>query len=1381
MKLPKIGGIDLQIRISKIGKIVMALFLVVQTQSIAYAADISAIDFNGDLLGKVIPDGSVISFEREAVGEVIGHITADGFVLSEDDELIGGIVPRGIVISTTNTILGKVNNDGSVTSANDSVIGKVLPSGLVVNNDYTIIGSVITSGLVYNDNGGIVGRISGNGRFYSLSGENNGFITSTGHVYSYAGTNNRASLVGRLIISKMVISFSGKFLGSISPDGKVVDLKKNVIGNIHANGFAYNADGEAIGHIVESGYAFNTDGSYIGVVSYNGEVTKRGEVVAQTSFGNRVIDKNGKIIGFSVPLNATANGPDGKYIGRINPNGNIVKARNVVGKISASGSVIDSQGKVIGQINQVGPLFDYLGQLRANATVDGTVMSLEGNEQGYMQKDVAYDHKEKEIGRLLQNYFNFDNKNTYIGVSGIGTSISYKGQQFTISPYGYLFNDSSTLEWSNYPLSSIYNSKGEIIGNIAGDGKLTDTATNIEGKLTGAGYFIDKANNLQGAVIKETYATDFSGQSLGYINQQNQLLNSADNIYARILPDGSVVENNIQSPKLLGRADNRAISISINGDYLGTNTLLGRVRKDSEEIGRISSNQYIVDNQGALYGKAIPFGAIVSAGCKFLGVVSDSGDARTAKGAYLGMILANNQVINDSEEVIGYIIKPQQVNGKNGEVIGIETPLGRVLNYDNQNLGCQDINGKIRGNQNEIIGQIIPIAPVMDFNNTIIGHTNFNKMVEDETGREIGYVDIEGGVRSLTDKQDIGVLMQYTVAFNENSTYLGRIDTAGNVIADGGDVIGHVNYDGSVTLNDGNQGFALYDLYVYDNQGHTVGYISKNGRVYSIMGDVKGAIYYGFVLDKKQNLIARGSRDYEIRDNNQTVIGTLGLDGVVTNSKNIEVGKLAENGNIIDSNGQVIAQANAYQYYHRFLKANQEPEENPIIEETIAPQPEEQQEFDASQRTVGITVSPSSGEDFEEEVVEEETPQPEPKTTEKKQPAKPKTNNSKWWQDVVSGVTISPWSDTETISNVGPGGGIGPGGRYNPKRAAVLQQLYNSRRQNLSGKVINGKSASAYTGWENDWRSIGYGRSNENTSTLRVDMSLMITADKPIPAILARSVISLGDAPVTAIVERNVYGDSGRNVIIPAGSRIIGAVDEGGASNGRFDATSGGLKMEITWYRIIRPDGIAFNIRDAKTGDAEGRGGGALGYVDEQLLKKYTVPLLGSVATSAVAYLMATNEDATGEVETSKQQAASDARQNFLDKMDQILNKIIESKEQIQAVTYIPAGTRVIVYPMRDLWLRTMDNIKGDGKNGADNRDGETKKVLISSSNKEKDKNVQGNNNRNKNNNNNRSKSSQKSKNNTNNTGALPPPSADGTGAKMPEASSDDGEIDLDF
>ena len=49
----------------------------------------------------------------------------------------------------------------------------------------------------------------------------------------------------------------------------------------------------------------------------------------------------------------------------------------------------------------------------------------------------------------------------------------------------------------------------------------------------------------------------------------------------------------------------------------------------------------------------------------------------------------------------------------------------------------------------------------------------------------------------------------------------------------------------------------------------------------------------------------------------------------------------------------------------------------------------------------------------------------------------------------------------------------------------------------------------------------------------------------------------------------------------------------------------------------------------------------------------------------------------------------NDARENFLNEMNQVFEQILEDKTNIKPLTYVPAGTRIIVFPNVDLWLRT--------------------------------------------------------------------------------------------
>jgi hypothetical protein len=147
----------------------------------------------------------------------------------------------------------------------------------------------------------------------------------------------------------------------------------------------------------------------------------------------------------------------------------------------------------------------------------------------------------------------------------------------------------------------------------------------------------------------------------------------------------------------------------------------------------------------------------------------------------------------------------------------------------------------------------------------------------------------------------------------------------------------------------------------------------------------------------------------------------------------------------------------------------------------------------------------------------------------------------------------------------------------------------------------------------------------------------------------------------------------------------------GGDSSG--GNSGGAVKIGIQWNRLIRPDGSQFKLGNAQTADAQGRSG-AIGYLDQQLLKRYSMPLLTTAFESTVAYLTATGEgESTAEngssTESARSQAAKDARRSFIDKMDQIFDEIIQMKAQIRAVTYIPAGTRIIIFPNEDLWLNS--------------------------------------------------------------------------------------------
>ena len=746
-------------KISNIINLSFVFLFVVFYSITASASDISALNFNGDLIGKVIPDGTVVNQDNE----VIGRMNADGLVLDSKGNIIGGIVPQGVAISNTNTKLGKVNNDGSVTGQNDALVGKVLPNGLVVNDNYDILGSVIAPGLVYNDLGTIVGRVSGDGVFYNLSGLDAGFVAANGYVFA-PNKDNKLELAGKLISSKIVTSFYGDMLGGVTPDGRVTDLKKQVIGKIHANGYAYNPDGEIIGSLVKSGYAFDFNGNYLGIISYNGHVISNSTTVGYAIDNSRIIDKKGDVVGFSIPLDATANTNDGRLLGYIIPGGEIIKGRDTIGKINASADIIDSEGKKIGSINGNGPIFDFQGKLRANVTANGVLTTLDGVQKGFIQKDIAYDYNGNEEGRLLSSVSVFNNANQYLGMSGINSHIEINGKIYTVSPYGYVFNEEGSSIGHSVPNVGIYTPQGNILANMSVNALTDKPSLNKDGKIDSYGNFFDKNNKLVGKIIKDRYATNFMGESIGLLNQTNNIINEKNERIAKILPTGAIAElnGNIRYEDI---ARSSSLSMSINGDFLGVSHDDGTVIKEKQTIGRVTSNGYVIDNMGSLYGATIPYATAVTPACSLLGVVGNDGSIRNAQNTYIGRALPNKQVINDNEEVIGYIIEPSVVIGEKGEIIGSQNSHGEVLNYKDENLGCQDVYGLIRNSQNEIIGRKNTFVTAINFENKVIGYTNIAGKLIDATGAEIGISDIHGDIWS-NNNELLGVLFDYKFAFD---------------------------------------------------------------------------------------------------------------------------------------------------------------------------------------------------------------------------------------------------------------------------------------------------------------------------------------------------------------------------------------------------------------------------------------------------------------------------------------------------------------------------------------------------------------------------------------------------------------------------------------
>ena len=1409
-KLQRTGGTELGREVTKnkncakILKITSILLGMLLFCANAQAQEITAVDFNGELIGKVIPDGKVVSFDNQ----LIGNVTADSLILDFDGEIIGGVVPQGIAIGNDNKPLGKVNNDGSVRLASGKIIAKVLPNGLVLDDFFNVVGSVLFPGLIYSDDGKTIGRLTGDGLYTNLQGQAIGFVSPDGYAYRKVGQDY--ILDGRLISSKMVVSLSGEFIGSVAPGGNVTNFETQTIGYVKANGFVYNKDNQVIGSIVRSSYALDNSGKYLGFVTYNGEVVEKNNVVGRVQADETIVNSKGEIIGSIVDFSATATDLNGKYLGRVVPQGKVRKGKDDIGRVGSGGVILSENGELIGKIIKAGPVFDYKGTLKAHALKNGSIVTMEGTPAGYIMDNIAYENTGRAIGATMKNLLAVNANNQVLGMVGISGSVMDGEEKKYMSPFGYLFSADGKSSGRGLNLSSIYNITGTPVAQIMPNGQLTNKNVAALGKLTQSGFNVDERNLIIGKNLENGYFVDSKGSSIGLENNENLIQKADGSITGKYIPDGSVVTSqdntSVNMMPQQGKGSSASLALLFNGRLAGYVNDLGVVKDfGGANLGKITAEGALLDNSGSAIGGAINYTTSIDDKCSFLGVVTSRGEVRNYRDTVMGRPLLNGQIVSENGSYIGYSINPTAVIDYNGNIIGTVSSNGQVLNYGNNNLGCIDKRGFLKSDEGVSLAHTIEYYPVMNFNGVILGRSVLDGQIVNTENQFIGYQQANGNVNSKTGAP-IGHLFKYRYAFSLADKYIGRITEEGVVLDNQGNNIGQVDFEGNVIKDNYKIGYALYDFYIYDNDFEAIGVIQKDGSILSFVNQNLGRLSKGFLLDKNGEVKGRGNRDFYIRDDSNRILGELLFKGELRDINNSVLGTITKNGSIIDSNGRVIAMAKPLQYYGEIAErekvfdvngnllgyVNEDgtvTDENgkiigtvkngKVVDEKgnvvgelasnklaydangniigkvlpdgsvmdnsgkiigkigengaiidangntigtiIAPEtpsdkpgwykapsaipeiglsPEEEKMTEKYRRSLGIALTPD-GEYLGEIMEDGSVVNKEGKVVGHRMPdglviddegaligieesAKPSAEDmfipaGTFGQGGAYGTGSGPGG------NLGPGGGFGPGERYDPQRAMALDAAQQERRSNMQvGKISSNISPDTFDGMQKDWEEQGIKKA---ISSWRVNLSEMIFADKPIPAVIARSIDSNNPTPVTAYVERNIYAEEGRNIIIPAGSRLMGTL---GNLTGTSETTSQSAKVQISWERLIRPDGSLF-VFSGVTGDAQGRGG-ALGYLDQQLFKKYTLPILTTALTSYTSYMMADDEnDDSSLTETPKQQAANDARQNFLDQMNQVFEQILSDKTNIRPLTYVPAGTRIIVYPNVDLWMRTRE------------------------------------------------------------------------------------------
>ena len=226
------------------------------------------------------------------------------------------------------------------------------------------------------------------------------------------------------------------------------------------------------------------------------------------------------------------------------------------------------------------------------------------------------------------------------------------------------------------------------------------------------------------------------------------------------------------------------------------------------------------------------------------------------------------------------------------------------------------------------------------------------------------------------------------------------------------------------------------------------------------------------------------------------------------------------------------------------------------------------------------------------------------------------------------------------------------------------------------------------------------------------DRQFILRQYKPIPATIVSEVRADPEAlansflPVRATVDRNVYSDSGRNVIIPAGTLMLGYVT--GKLPGPYASIG---RMSIKWYQFVLPNGMEYNFtgeedNDPFSGDAQGREG-VLGRGSTDYLEQFFMPMLTSFVPAAInlinpvadAFVNQIDLDNNTVVQSGTVRSSELAKSEIISAWNAVAQKLMLDMMNSSVPPFtIAAGTRITVYSPVDLVASCGDDKDNSGK-----------------------------------------------------------------------------------
>lgn len=1281
-------------------------------------------DMNGQYMATMTIEGLL----QGSAGETLGVIKSDGTVVNRSGQTIGVRIPQGAVYSVTGKEIGSVNKKGEVVSSSKAVIGRVLGNGLAVSNDGQILGGVypevslpmgadgvlgaLTYNLKVNDNRGRqIGSASPFGAVFGMKSNLSGrllrigpYVDANGKLIGWAnfkgGLNDKTGAeIGRITLAGVALDENDAVIGTLVPHGVVVAGNGNYLASVSTNGAVLTADGQnvgfatgyryvanekdgVVGQLLPAGIAVNAEGGLLGWSRFDGAIEDGNGVVGRVTFDGKVVHSDGTVLGTYLPLGTMALGLKSELLGLVDGTGKLVNAQNEKVGVLTNDTYIFNNGLISGRLMQGTPATNSLtsGRLIGMSGADGVSMVVNDN---------------KPMGNVMPNGLVVDlTKKVIGGLAPVGLPIK------------------TNLDTMGMSLASGQAvSKGSVVASAVGGA--------MGGAYNSDGYFV-------GGILPPATFIDKNGAVIGRSSGTAVIINKDGKKLAEYMPFGSAL-----TPDTIwaGGVMPRGATINDDGYDIGVVALDGTISgKDGLLMGRVLSDGTAVGLSDKTIFTTMPYiGHTVKQGLPFgyrntvLGRTTVGGDIIDASDKKVYRMLDDGTILGKEMPLDGVVLLFNPATGHNGEALGVLNGDGVMMSFAGEETGKIAVNGAVKGNHKyRILGALIPEQLVVN-ECKVVGQTSYDGQIINGQGNAMGRIapdkwavdamnnkigrSVRVGLVASPEGDYLGRTLPDSTVVDLNGVNMGCARNDGSVVNSAGEVIGHVVERGLTLRYDGSPcGRVKHDGIVVDKANKVVGRVLGDGK--GTVADSEGTAICRVVtpdeelMFNKDNTIAgtfgrngmfkdpKGVEQFQVLPNGDIIdpktgekIATLTDDGrlldingheisdirVVRDSDGNFIGLIDDNGNIINFDGQVIGNVDENGVIYD-LDGN-------VIEgavlagvdlDVISPKMNKSSEQTGGRRIIldghVIDVTPSGS------LVD-------------------KDGNIIGYM----GEDGRPYSLDERLLSGKDESKLPPPVKkreVTPEQSSAMDSLLAGRREAMKNKIRSFERllpsaktlARARKKQDLDWGEA------KIVSSYPVDMSRMILSDKAIPAVLVHSYDSENsNVPMTAIVERHIYAEEGRRIIIPAGSRLIGTASGGGSSE-RV------AKVDFTWTRLIRPDGSAFKF-SATSGDAQGRGGVAA-YLDEELLKKYGRPILESTLTSAIAFVTATNDDITtkdngDKVQSARSEAANDARSNFIDSMSQIFTQLLEESMRIKPVLFVPAGTRMTVFANTDLWLRS--------------------------------------------------------------------------------------------